>query len=127
MVSRVCVPPTGSIELQPPTCVCGDAMYRDGELWQCGQEHCRNYERVQPLPADEGAGYRDLVTGDRLQVGDEGFIDGKWVSMAPAFAGHYYVPGLMARMRRKWPCLHDAGGWQFEGDLLCRKCNEVID
>lgn len=52
---------------------------------------------------------------------------GQWVRIASAFAGYYYVPGLMARMRRKWPCDHSAGGWQFEGDLLCRKCGAVID
>lgn len=27
----------------PPTCECGAEMYRDGALWQCGAEHCRNY------------------------------------------------------------------------------------
>lgn len=45
-VSRICETVPGFIELQPPTCVCGAVMYRDGELWQCGVEHCRSYTPV---------------------------------------------------------------------------------
>lgn len=83
--------------------------------------------RVPPQAPGSVSGYRDLTAGDKLQAGDEGLHEGQWVRMASAFAGYYYVPGLMPRMRRKWPCDHSAGGWQFEGDLLCRACNAVID
>lgn len=36
------------VEAQPPACECGAEMYRDGDLWQCGAEHCRNYVRIMP-------------------------------------------------------------------------------
>lgn len=45
--------------------------------------------------------YCDLVTGDKIRVNDEGLIAGSWVRVNPAFEGYYYIPDLMAPMRRK--------------------------
>jgi hypothetical protein len=44
--------------------------------------------------------YRNLEQGEMLQIGDEGLIEGRWTRIADAFAGHCYIPQLMAPMRR---------------------------
>jgi hypothetical protein len=62
---------------------------------------------LNPQPKPPEPVYRELVTGENLQVGDEGLINGTWVRIADGFAGNAYISGLMSPVRRLVETTHE--------------------